>query len=158
MGFVEAVKTCFRKYFDFSGRASRSEFWWFTLFNSVVNLLCVVAEGLLFGLMGEVYGPISGIYTLATLIPNITVNTRRLQDLNHSGWWQLLPIVSLLLLMAISVMEFRGEQMMGRAAIVTGVLLLVNVVLAWQFLVWWLTKGTSADNRFGSDPLANLEG
>lgn len=48
MGFVEAVKTCFRKYFKFSGRARRSEFWWFTLFVTLVSIVLGVLDAIFF--------------------------------------------------------------------------------------------------------------
>ncbi len=85
MTFQESIRVCFTKYFDFSGRATRSEYWWFFLFL------------VLGGLLGGVLSPIaSGLFTLATLVPSIAVATRRLHDTRRSGWWQLIILVPLL--------------------------------------------------------------
>ena len=85
MTFQESIRLCFTKYFDFSGRATRSEYWWFFLF-------LVLA-----GLLGAVLSPIaSGLFTLATVVPSTAVATRRLHDTRRSGWWQLIVLVPLL--------------------------------------------------------------
>ncbi|MBI3902888.1 MAG: DUF805 domain-containing protein [Nitrosomonadales bacterium] len=90
MTFAESIKTCFAKYTDFTGRASRSEYWWFFLF----NLLLMIGLSLL-------NENIATVYVLATTLPGLAVNARRLHDTNRSGWWQLIlliPIVGLVIL------------------------------------------------------------
>ena len=84
MNFSEAVQTCFSKYADFKGRASRPEYWWFILFIVVVGLL-----------LSGVSHVLSGLFTLATLIPSLAAAARRLHDTNRSGWWQLICLVPL---------------------------------------------------------------
>ena len=79
MDFVQAIKTCLGQYATFSGRASRSEYWWFFLF----QVLVMVATGML----GDV---INGLASLALLLPALAVGTRRLHDIGRTGWWQLL--------------------------------------------------------------------
>ena len=80
MSFKEAIVTCFRKYADFSGRARRSEYWWFTLFNYLVSMaLGLVAMELPF------FSVISGLYSLAILIPGLAVCWRRFHDIGKSG-------------------------------------------------------------------------
>lgn len=97
MTFADAVTTCFQKYKDFNGRATRSEYWWFFLF----IILCNVA-GSVVGLISETLGTIvSIIIYLAILMPTIAVTTRRLHDIDKSGWFQLIaliPIVGLVLI------------------------------------------------------------
>jgi uncharacterized membrane protein YhaH (DUF805 family) len=90
MNFQEAVKTCFSKYVDFGGRASRSEYWWFVLAYVIVAIVA--------GLIHEV---VYGLAILAFLLPLLAVGARRLHDIGKSGWWLLLgliPLVGLVLL------------------------------------------------------------
>lgn len=85
MTFLESIRVCFTKYFDFSGRATRSEYWWFFLFL------------VLTGVLGAALSPVvSGIFSLATCIPSIAAATRRLHDTQRSGWWQLIIFVPVL--------------------------------------------------------------
>ena len=83
--FQKAVKTCFSKYADFSGRASKSEFWWFSLFQLIVLMIA--------GAIGEI---VYIVVALGLLLPGLAVGARRLHDIGKSGWLLLLwfvPIV-----------------------------------------------------------------
>jgi uncharacterized membrane protein YhaH (DUF805 family) len=91
MNFSQAVSNCLRKYADFSGRAVRSEFWWFFLFQIVVMVVT--------GMMSDI---LNGIAGLALLLPALAVGARRLHDIGKSGWFLLLgliPIVGFLILL-----------------------------------------------------------
>jgi uncharacterized membrane protein YhaH (DUF805 family) len=91
MGFFEAVASVFSKYFQFSGRALRSEYWYFSLFTFLVYVATGTLDTILFNsFMGN--GPISLIVTLVFFFPTISVLTRRLHDSGRSGWWQLLSL------------------------------------------------------------------
>ena len=85
MTFVDSIKTCFNKYATFDGTASRSEYWWFFLFN-IVGPMAV-------SLVSHTLG---GLLALATLLPGIAVGARRLHDTDRSGWWQLISLVPLI--------------------------------------------------------------
>jgi len=85
MTFGESIKICFSKYAAFEGRATRSEFWWWILF--------VVLASAATGLLGNM---ISGLFSLAVLLPGIAVTARRLQDIDRSGWWQLIGVIRLI--------------------------------------------------------------
>ena len=76
---MQAIKAGLGQYATFSGRAKRSEFWWFFLF----QVLVMVAASML----GDV---INGIASLALLLPALAVGARRLHDIGRTGWWQLL--------------------------------------------------------------------
>ncbi|HUW75661.1 MAG TPA: DUF805 domain-containing protein [Gallionella sp.] len=84
MTFIESIQTCFRKYAEFNGRASRSEFWWWILFIVIVS----IGAQLVSQTVGE-------LAALATLLPNLAVTSRRLHDINRSGWWQLVGFIPL---------------------------------------------------------------
>ena len=97
MGFQEAVRVCFAKYFDFEGEASRPEFWWFFLFIGVVNFALAIVSN-----------KVSALFSLAVLLPFIAAAVRRLHDANRSGWWLLigfLPVVGLLVLVFLLVQD-----------------------------------------------------
>ncbi|MBI1205325.1 MAG: DUF805 domain-containing protein [Rhodopseudomonas sp.] len=84
MTFADAIKTGFNKYATFSGRAARSEFWFWTLFSILANLVASILDAVL-GL-----GLIDLVVSLALLIPGLAVSVRRLHDLDRTGWWLLL--------------------------------------------------------------------
>ena len=90
MGFIEAVKTCFMKYATFTGRARRSEYWWFVLFNGIVNtLLSVLSQS------SELMVLVSVLWPLGVFLPGLAVCIRRLHDTGRSWkfvFWILVPI------------------------------------------------------------------
>ena len=90
LSFNEAVGTCFRKYFDFSGRARGSEYWYFFLFSFLLGIVVTILDINLFGNDWEDYGPLYLITTVGLFIPSISAAARRLHDSGKSGWWQLL--------------------------------------------------------------------
>ncbi|UVC09161.1 DUF805 domain-containing protein [Rhizobium sp. TH2] len=91
MDFATAVKTVLvQKYANFSGRAMRSEYWWYTLFAVVVSVVLYLIDTML---GTQLLQPIFG---LATLLPGIGVCVRRLHDLDKSGWWVLIAFIPLI--------------------------------------------------------------
>jgi uncharacterized membrane protein YhaH (DUF805 family) len=89
MDFSQAIKTCLNKYATFSGRAQRSEYWYFFLFMIVVNIVASVLDSIIFGDIPVLYL----IATLALLVPSIAAGVRRLHDTDKSGWWLLLGLI-----------------------------------------------------------------
>ena len=85
-----------RKYSVFEGRARRTEYWFFVLFNTLIQIGLVVLD-VIAGTFGEELGVglLSGIYSLAVLVPSFAVLARRLHDTDRSGWWILIGIVPL---------------------------------------------------------------
>lgn len=130
MSFMDSIRTCFSKYVTFSGRAQRSEFWFFALFVFAGQIILGIFDSFLFGTVTTMEGgfqaqtstPIlSGLFGLATLLPMISVAVRRLHDTDRSGWWYWLALIPLI-----------------------GTIILI---------VWFASKGTSGPNKYGSDPL-----
>lgn len=100
MTFQESIKVCFAKYADFTGRAIRSEYWWFALFTLLVSLVLsrVISEAL------------AGLFNLAVLLPSLAVGARRLHDTGRTGWWQLLlfiPVIGWIVLLVFFAQDSR---------------------------------------------------
>ena len=83
MTFSQAIATCFSKFLDVQGRAAKSEYWWFYLFTVLVGWGAMLIDPTQI---------LASIVNVALLIPVVTAGTRRLHDVNRSGWWQLLVI------------------------------------------------------------------
>ncbi|SHN93839.1 hypothetical protein BHECKSOX_1301, partial [Bathymodiolus heckerae thiotrophic gill symbiont] len=91
MTFVESINTVvFKKYANFNGRASRSEYWWYALFMFLIQILAMTLFSNLYSY--QEYNPIKIIISLALFLPSLGVNIRRLHDTNKSGWWLLSPL------------------------------------------------------------------
>jgi uncharacterized membrane protein YhaH (DUF805 family) len=133
MDFTAAVSSVYRNYATFSGRARRSEFWWFFLFSIIASIGIGIVESALGlgqgstssgdGGIEAAYngGILSILWAIGNFIPALAVAVRRLHDTDRSGWWYLIIFVPLI-----------------------GIILLI---------VWWATKGTDGPNRFGEDPI-----
>jgi len=91
--FPEAVKLGFQRYIDFSGRSSRAEYWWFTLFIVLVAVIVTAVDTVVLGTDLRDIGLLSTVWDLATLIPSLAIGVRRLHDIDKSGWWILLWFV-----------------------------------------------------------------
>lgn len=91
MGFVEAVKTVFSKYATFSGRARRSEYWYFVLLSAIVG----VVGGIIMSFSQNIGTIITSVWGLATFIPSLAVVWRRLHDIGKSGVWYFINFVPL---------------------------------------------------------------
>ncbi|HEX7834769.1 MAG TPA: DUF805 domain-containing protein [Pseudolysinimonas sp.] len=103
MSFGDAITTVFRKYAEFTGRASRSEFWWFVLFSTLVNaalgtLNFATPDGVVVVSVGS---SLAGLWSVAVLLPTLAVSVRRLRDAGQQWtelFWILLPIAGLIVL------------------------------------------------------------
>ena len=93
MNFLTAVSTGFANYATFSGRAIRSEYWYFVLFSVICNVLAGVIDAVVFH---ADIGVLGIIFALGTFIPSIAVLVRRLHDLDRSGWWWLIAFIPLI--------------------------------------------------------------
>lgn len=151
---VDWAKRPLQKYMDFSGRAPRAEYWWFVLAIGVAYVVVSIVEGILGinTMIGGMYGPLSALLWLATLLPSLAVGVRRLHDTDRSGWWLLLPIVPYCIAFALGGAAMTSGSMaeMGTA----GIFLLIGVVGAIVLLIFMILPGTPGDNRYGPNPYA----
>lgn len=138
MGFKEAVRTVLKqKYVTFSGRASRSEYWWFQLFFWMVFVACGAIVGIVAAKQAHGQGfswPTIALIILMVIaflglfLPQTAVVVRRFHDRNLSGWWYLALIIG---------------GMIPYVKLFTGILTIVILAL----------PGTKGPNKFGADPL-----
>ena len=150
MSLTESIKMCFSKYAVFSGRAQRSEFWWFFLFSAVSSAIAGIV-------------PVIGqIYPLVLLIPSLAVSARRLHDIGRSAWWLLLHLVSFLALaaglVALVVIAFAYESSNAEdVVVIVSVIVIVSFLIALGclivLLVFFALPGAVGTNRYGPDPL-----
>jgi len=95
MSFVDAIKSGFANYVGFSGRACRSEYWFWTLFVILVNIVAGIIDSFVgLGLIGL-------IVALALFLPGLAVSVRRLHDLDRTGWWLLLVFTGIGIILLI---------------------------------------------------------
>jgi uncharacterized membrane protein YhaH (DUF805 family) len=136
MNFQTSVKTCFKKYTTFSGRASRSEFWYFYLFSyGLYAILIISALNISFIFYWFFLG-----FILATLIPFIAVTARRLHDINKSGWFQILPL-------PFSFVDRLLERSSQEGlSIIFG---LITLGLYIYLIVLYCTEGEKKKNKYG---------
>jgi len=108
MTFGESIRSCFSKYAEFGGRASRSEYWWWFLF----NILASMATGI-------VSETLSGLFSVGVLLPSLAVGARRLHDTDRSAWFLLLwliPIIGWIVLIVWAVQEGKEPNRFSSAA------------------------------------------
>lgn len=118
--FLDTLK---KRYADFSGRATRSEFWYFTLFYVIIAIVLQLLDAKvlnpMLGMTAEqaMHGGILQIvFALALIIPSIAVGVRRLHDIGKSGWWMLLaliPVIGILVLIFFFVQRANEEHISG---------------------------------------------
>jgi uncharacterized membrane protein YhaH (DUF805 family) len=127
MNFSGAIESGFRRYVDFNGRSSRSEYWYFFLFSLIFGLVLSVAHLIALAAGGganstaTAFTVITYLVDLAFFIPSLAVFVRRMHDTDRSGWWYLLGF---------------------------------TVIGAIPLIIWLCARGIVGDNRFGPDPLS----
>jgi uncharacterized membrane protein YhaH (DUF805 family) len=108
--YIEVLK----KYAVFSGRARRKEYWFFVLFNILISIGLSFIDQATGTVNTETgYGLLSGIYSLAVLIPSLAVLVRRLHDTDRSGWWVLIgliPLIGWIVLLVFAVQDSQPGQ------------------------------------------------
>lgn len=110
MSFLSAVSVCLRKYTTFSGRATRSEFWYWTLAQFLLAILTAVLDQVFKLQIAPEVGLLSVIVSLLTFLPSLAVSARRLHDLDRSGWWMLISFTVIGLFVLIYWYCCRGTE------------------------------------------------
>jgi len=153
MDFGEAVATCFRKYFTFRGRAQRSEYWYFYLFTIIGSIVLGVIDAIAFDVNpNEDFAPFSDAFSLATMIPLLSSACRRLHDIGRSGWWQILPLAGLILMIPAIFPALNGDLEGGLFWGSIGLGIIAFLGLAILLIVWLATDSEKGPNRFGESP------
>jgi uncharacterized membrane protein YhaH (DUF805 family) len=151
MRFMEAGKSGFRNYFSFSGRASRSEYWFFVLFLLLTYVLVGIVESVIFGQTTSTevmstanssgtavervgvsaeyeMGPLVILWGAAVFIPLVSAGWRRLQDRGRPGWYLTLPFI-ITIITFYAVFTYSGISLVGNSDSNTGAVLV------------WIMKG-----------------
>ena len=103
MGILNHYLNAFRNYATFTGRATRSQFWYFQLISFILSIILTAISAGILGL----------IYSLAVIIPTLAIGARRLHDINKSGWWQLLiliPFIGIIVLIIFWALQTKEDQ------------------------------------------------
>ena len=157
MSFGEAIKTCFQKYATFSGRARRSEYWYFVLFNLLVCIGLYLLDYAIF----EDRFYITGIYSLFVLIPGMAVAIRRLHDIGKKGWIYFIFILSCIVLVYVYVLFVvsllkqifgGGSEALGYITLILFAVCILTIVLGIILLVWLCRDSQPGTNQYGPNP------
>ncbi|WP_324683297.1 DUF805 domain-containing protein [Bibersteinia trehalosi] len=148
-----------RNIFNFQGRARRKEYGWFMLIYSlihfVLDIIEIAAETLNLIDLLNVMSIVNFILFIWFGIVSVSLTTRRLHDVGHSGWWQLLPL-ALSLVVVVFTTEI-GTIFSNRALLGEGLLALILLILLFYFafFIYLLFKdGQRFNNKYGADPKA----
>ena len=173
MNMQQSIMSGYQKFFTRSGRASRSEYWYFLLFYLLLNI-AVQLLGTYVRTHGQSSTPsiLLSIVTmgfwlvaLATVVPMLMVTVRRVHDIGRTGWWVGVSFINGLLLDgALGYVIFRTTIMhntqnlqaglpSGGMAIVLGILGLIGIALGLTIFVFTLLPGSPGENRYGPNPL-----
>lgn len=135
-----------KHYFDFEGRVSRTEFWYYILAYIVLFIGAAIVQRILF--IGHF---LTMLLALTLLLPGLGLGVRRLHDIGRSGWWILIGVVPGALVVNSMVFAFflGGLGLM----LFTGSLLwLVTLAAAILLIYWYAQPGTSGANQYGAEP------
>ena len=109
VGFIDAIKLAFKNYINFNGRSRRSEYWWFVLFNLIIQIIIIILANLITkNLMFLSY-----IYSLIIFLPGLGLVIRRLHDIGKSGWYifiAFIPIVGVFILLYFFCLDSENQS------------------------------------------------
>ena len=137
MNFISAIKSALTQYYQFSGRASRSEFWWFFLFTIIFELLIAFTLG--------------GVYSIvasgALILPNFAIIVRRLHDSNKTGYWLMAPILPMIVISGLMSLFSASPSFIAQYVSILKVVVIIYYVYLYSI------KGDEYHNKYGPNPL-----
>jgi uncharacterized membrane protein YhaH (DUF805 family) len=108
MNFTQAVTSGFQNYVNFTGRAARSEYWYWTLFVIIVSIATALIDLALFP--AATVSPINSLASLALFLPGLAVSARRFHDLDRTAWWLLLLLTGIGIIIILIWFCFKGTD------------------------------------------------
>ncbi|WP_170784910.1 DUF805 domain-containing protein [Ruegeria lacuscaerulensis] len=175
MTFSDAIRTCFSKFFTFSGRASRPEYWFFFLFIVIWSLIAGIIDWQFFtqvavtetetskSVTASSSGPVQTIVSLIVFFPHLAVAWRRMHDSGRSGLYALFPL--LLMAGAVAVLVFgigmassfqhggNLDILFTRATLLIVIPTLLVLMISPLLVLWWLTRPSQpGTNQYGPNP------
>ena len=174
MTFSDATRTCFSKFFTFSGRASRPEYWFFFLFIVIWSFIAGIVDWQFFtqiavtetetskSVTATSSGPVQSIVALIVFFPHLAVAFRRMHDTGRSGLYALLPILLILGAFAVLVFgigiasQFHGgmlDKLFTRATILIVIPTLIVLFVSPLLVLLWLARPSQpGTNQYGPNP------
>ena len=158
INMIGAVMLFLENYLNFTGRASRGEFWWFYLAYFIASIVCIILDTIIGGIFYALfdtdffltYGFFVNILSIAAMIGYISLTSRRLQDTGYSGWWQLLYLTILpTTIFWVSFFLTENPIILSIASLLT----LVTMASYVLILVWLILPPTEDENKWGRNPL-----
>lgn len=146
MNFKIAVIKCLIDYKNFHGRSKRAEFWWFALFGLMISIITLLLDTATRKILSDSFvGIFSFLGFLALLPPSLAVASRRLHDINKTGWWQLIlfPVYT------IQVSEFLAPTSTQNPNPIIGLFGLVGFVGVIILIVFWCKPSIKSENKYG---------
>jgi uncharacterized membrane protein YhaH (DUF805 family) len=142
---MEWVLMPLKRYAEFSGRSRRKEYWLYVLGICAVSMVLGVIEGAagINKMVLGVYGPLTALLLVGTIIPSLAVGVRRLHDTDRTGWWIVLPLVP-----EAACFYFLSQGDLPKVLIFG----LITLVLALVLLAFLVMDGTKGPNKYGPDP------
>ena len=148
---LNAIRLFFKNYFNFTGRSSRSEYWWFLLAYLIVTVVIAILEALIIGIDYAGSGVASNLFTLVTIIGWLSLTARRLQDRGHTGWWQFVYLIPIIPLIYFGILFLFTEN--PAHAISAGLVVLLEIVILITLIIILCLPPKEDENKWGRNPL-----
>lgn len=151
MNFVESTKTVFTKYATFSGRASRSEFWWWQLFSIVLKIVATVADG---AMIGAAHAQ-DAANSIAAPVADMAMSPEAVEAMNVTAASPGMPILSLVVALALFIPSIAVSARRLHDINKSGwwMLIAITIVGLIPLLIWYVKKSDEGSNRFGTAPV-----